>query len=134
MRVSLNNYNWLKICAYSCVTSFFHKKSVLGISGTIITEWDEGYQICSALLSSESSIYKTIQHLVNIAQHCNFDGWLINIENKIDPDKIDMLSLFVKELTKAMHQKIEGSLVIWYDSVTINGELKWQNQLNSNNK
>ena len=29
-----------------------------------------------------------------------------------------------------MHEALPNSEVIWYDSVTINGELKWQNQLN----
>ncbi|MCI29502.1 cytosolic endo-beta-N-acetylglucosaminidase-like, partial [Trifolium medium] len=33
-----------------------------------------------------------------------------------------------------MHSSMPGSLVIWYDSVTIDGELNWQDQLNEYNK
>jgi len=39
----------------------------------------------------------------------------------------------VEHLTKSMHKNVPNSEVIWYDSVTINGELKWQNQLNDLN-
>ncbi|KAK1320205.1 hypothetical protein QJS10_CPA03g01083 [Acorus calamus] len=33
-----------------------------------------------------------------------------------------------------MHSSVEGSLVIWYDSVTKDGLLRYQNELNENNK
>ena len=39
----------------------------------------------------------------------------------------------MEHLTKSMHKNVPNSEVIWYDSVTINGELKWQNQLNDLN-
>ena len=32
-----------------------------------------------------------------------------------------------------MHEAVPNSEVIWYDSVTIDRELKWQNQLNELN-
>jgi len=37
-------------------------------------------------------------------------------------------------LTTGMHQTCPGSKVIWYDSVTVAGELKWQNSLNQLNQ
>ena len=37
-------------------------------------------------------------------------------------------------LTTGMHQACPGSKVIWYDSVTVDGELKWQNSLNQLNQ
>ena len=33
-----------------------------------------------------------------------------------------------------IHQRIPGSKVIWYDSVTTTGQLKWQNTLNELNE
>lgn len=33
-----------------------------------------------------------------------------------------------------MHVIDEDSLVIWYDAVTVDGVLEWQNELNSKNK
>jgi len=40
---------------------------------------------------------------------------------------------FVEYLTSEMHLHIENSEVIWYDSVTRDGELKWQDELNEHN-
>ncbi len=39
----------------------------------------------------------------------------------------------VGELTEAMHRLVPGSLVIWYDAVTVEGKLQWQNELNGLN-
>lgn len=62
------------------------------------------------------------------------DGWLINIENKVNADDVLKLRDFVAMLTDAMHSKIPHSQVIWYDSVISTGELKWQNELNNKNR
>ena len=59
-----------------------------------------------------------------------FDGWLLNIENPIEKDHVENLLYLVQKLTQSMHEALPNSEVIWYDSVTIDGELKWQNQLN----
>ena len=40
---------------------------------------------------------------------------------------------FVQQLTEESHQQLPGSKVLWYDSVTRTGELKWQDQLNEEN-
>lgn len=45
-----------------------------------------------------------------------------------------MLRDFVEYLTSEMHRVVPSSIVIWYDSVISTGELKWQDQLNDNNK
>ena len=37
-------------------------------------------------------------------------------------------------LSTGLHDAIPGSKVIWYDSVTTTGELKWQNKLNEHNE
>ena len=37
-------------------------------------------------------------------------------------------------LTRAMHDAIPHSQVIWYDSVTVEGKLEWQNELNDLNR
>lgn len=49
------------------------------------------------------------------------------------PGKVQNLVDFVDYLTKAMHASNPAGLVIWYDSVTSKGDLKWQNELNSSN-
>lgn len=52
-------------------------------AGTFITEWDDGFEKCSLLLSDINLIERFVDQMVNIAAHHSMDGWLINIENKI---------------------------------------------------
>lgn len=105
------------------------------VLGTVITEWHSGADICKEFLKNEDSVTKTVKKLVNIAVKYNFEGWLINIENKIEAESIICLDLFLRTLTNEMRQTIgERSRVIWYDSVTVDGELKWQNELNDKNQ
>lgn len=40
---------------------------------------------------------------------------------------------FVEYLTTRVKQEIPNGRVIWYDSVTTDGALLWQNQVNSKN-
>ena len=100
------------------------------ILGTIITEFDEGEKICSLMLENLDLI---VGKLVEITLHYGFDGWLINIENKIS--QMENLEYFVKSLREKL-KKYDNKLyqVIWYDSVINTGELKWQNELNSSNE
>lgn len=59
------------------------------------------------------------------------DGWLLNIENKLEDTVI--LKEFVQQLTSQLHAIDPKTLVIWYDSVTENGNLQWQDELNEKN-
>ena len=54
------------------------------LSGTFITEWNEGFERCTAFLGNKKLRTQVIDKLVAIATECNFEGWLINIENKIE--------------------------------------------------
>ncbi|XP_078446814.1 cytosolic endo-beta-N-acetylglucosaminidase 1-like isoform X2 [Wolffia australiana] len=104
------------------------------VLGTFILEWDEGRDICQSLLQSTISAQMYAERLVEIAASLGFEGWLINMEVKLDLAQIPILVEFLGHLTKTMHEANTGSLIIWYDSVTECGKLQWQNQLNANNK
>lgn len=41
---------------------------------------------------------------------------------------------FLHYLTEKMHQEIPGSQVIWYDSMTQDGDIDWQNNLTVKNE
>lgn len=41
---------------------------------------------------------------------------------------------FLRYITDQMHERVPGSVVIWYDSVLKNGSLNWQNELNDDNR
>ncbi|KAE9465143.1 hypothetical protein C3L33_02929, partial [Rhododendron williamsianum] len=114
-----------------CWTNAAHKHGVLG---TFITEWDEGRVNANKLLATKESACMYAERLTELASALGFDGWLLNMEVKLDVEKIPILTEFVSHLTKTMHDLVPGSLVIWYDSITVDGNLIWQNQMNQKNK
>uniref|UniRef100_A0A7N2MFH3 mannosyl-glycoprotein endo-beta-N-acetylglucosaminidase n=1 Tax=Quercus lobata TaxID=97700 RepID=A0A7N2MFH3_QUELO len=116
-----------------CWTNTAHRHGVK-VLGTFITEWDEGRVACNELLSTKESAHMYAERLAELAVALGFDGWLINMEVKLDPGQIRNMKEFVDHLTQTMHSAVPGSLVIWYDSVTIHGDLHWQDQLNDKNK
>ncbi|XP_066366217.1 cytosolic endo-beta-N-acetylglucosaminidase 1-like isoform X3 [Miscanthus floridulus] len=104
------------------------------VLGTFITEWDKGVEVCKEMLATDASAKMYAERLTELAHTLGFDGWLINIEVKLDVHFIDNLKEFIKHLTTTMHDAVPGSLVIWYDAITVNGDLDWQDKLNKYNK
>lgn len=102
------------------------------VLGTIITEGNNS--TWNTILDSREEARRFADALVFIAKYYQFEGWLLNIENIIKKEDIDNLIYFVKYLTDSIHREIQDSEIIWYDSVTNEGELHWQNELNSKNK
>ncbi|XP_021197467.3 uncharacterized protein LOC110381450 isoform X1 [Helicoverpa armigera] len=102
------------------------------VIGTIISEWAEGITFWDEVLASEAQ-YRTVANaLVAIAKTLKFDGYLLNVENKVN--KPDMLLQFVRYLHRLVHEELPHGTLIWYDSVTVQGNLNWQNSLNDKNK
>ncbi|XP_016148874.1 cytosolic endo-beta-N-acetylglucosaminidase isoform X1 [Sinocyclocheilus grahami] len=114
-------------------TNAAHKHGVLSI-GTFITEWTDGAKTCEAFLADEESYRATADKLVQISHCYGFDGWLINIENVLSETAVKNTGPFLRYLTDQVHERVPGSVVIWYDSVLKNGSLKWQNELNDDNR
>ncbi|XP_041076330.1 cytosolic endo-beta-N-acetylglucosaminidase isoform X2 [Polyodon spathula] len=115
-----------------CWTNAAHRHGV-SVLGTFITEWSDGANICESFLAEKSSFHAVADKLVQIAQYYGFDGWLINIENKLSESAVKNMPSFLRYLTDRMHRSVPESLIIWYDSVLETGELKWQNELNEKN-
>ncbi|CAK8690478.1 unnamed protein product [Clavelina lepadiformis] len=110
-----------------------HKNGVT-ILGTFITEGEDGFLRCKYMLSSTVIWKATADKLIEVATYYGFDGWLINIENEINTEKVSDLIEFIGYLTAGMHEVDKNSLVIWYDSIVRNGTLNWQNELNHKNR
>ncbi|XP_060824230.1 cytosolic endo-beta-N-acetylglucosaminidase-like [Bombus pascuorum] len=100
------------------------------VLGTVITE-REG--IWDVILESQEEVRRFADALILVAKFYKFDGWLLNIENTIKSEQVNNLIYFVKYLTENIHEAIRNSEIIWYDSVTNEGKLNWQNELNSKN-
>lgn len=114
-------------------TNAAHKHGVV-VLGTFITEWTDGAAMCEAFLKDEESYRAVADKLVQISHCYGFDGWLVNIENVLSGVAVKNTPLFLRYLTDQMHERVSGSLVLWYDSVVQTGELKWQNELNQSNR
>ncbi|KAK4811961.1 hypothetical protein QYF61_022957 [Mycteria americana] len=103
--------------------------------GTFITEWTDGEKLCEAFLAGGEEAYRAVsEQLARIAQHYRFDGWLVNMENTLSAAAVGNLPPFLRHLTAQVHSAVPEGLVIWYDSVLQNGTLKWQNELNEENR
>ncbi|XP_039038812.1 cytosolic endo-beta-N-acetylglucosaminidase 1-like [Hibiscus syriacus] len=116
-----------------CWTNAAHRHGVK-VLGTFITGDPDGYAICHEMLSTKESAHKYAERLTELAVALGFDGWLLNIENNIDVNQIPNLKEFISHLTETMHSSVPGSLVIWYDTVAMDGYISYQNQLNEVNK
>lgn len=113
-----------------------HRHGALAL-GTVIFEWDAGSADLSKVLASFKTRAKAANQLASIAKFFGFDGWLLNIEVALQSGSsaASDLAAFVGDVTRAT-RKILGpvSEVIWYDSVTRDGSLSWQNELNDDNE
>lgn len=110
-------------------TNAAHRHGVIML-GTFIVE--EAH-LLEEVLSSDACVTRTIDALVLATKNFGFDGWLLNIECKVDADKIPTLKHFVRTLSQRIHDEIAHGTVIWYDSVIEDGSLKWQNEVNEKN-
>ncbi|KAL4720943.1 hypothetical protein ACJJTC_002835 [Scirpophaga incertulas] len=102
------------------------------VIGTVITEWADGMAFWDKVLKTEQDYKNFATALVSIAKILKFDGWLLNVENKISNP--EALLKFVKVLHESLHRELPHAVLIWYDSVTVDGNLSWQNGLNHKNK
>jgi len=127
-------------------TNAAHRHGVK-ILGTFITEGEQGRSYCEQLFSNQEQCQLTARQLVRIAEYYGFDGWLVNIENTLDNSSssssssscsstqlIDNLIFFLKTLTDMSHTINDHNLIIWYDAVTVQGRLEWQDALTPLNK
>ena len=64
------------------------QKERLFISGTFITEFDAGEEICRQLLESNESVDRAVDALALLMAWYSFDGYLFNIENPIEVNRI----------------------------------------------
>jgi mannosyl-glycoprotein endo-beta-N-acetylglucosaminidase len=139
-------YHWNCIdifCYFShnCVTvptlqflNAAHKNGVKVI-GTVIFEGSEGQKaLYDDILSDREQVERVANSLVDVSKRLKFEGWLLNIEVPVDEDKIPLLKHFVSYLTLQTRKRIPYGKVIWYDSVTRDGKLSWQNELNGRNE
>lgn len=122
------------------ITEGKHKTQTQTIAQTRTTNtntkgWQNGEEEQEFLLESPQRTQQIIKQLVRVAKYYGFDGWFVNLESKLRPEKVSQLIDFLRDLRELLQKEIGShAQVIWYDSVTVGGVLKWQNALNEHNK
>lgn len=89
--------------------------------------------------------FPMVDKLIEVCETIGFDGWFINEETGLSKDDNDDISKesskitkehakLMQEFIKAFKKKSENKLeVMWYDSLTKDGEMDWQNALTDKN-
>jgi mannosyl-glycoprotein endo-beta-N-acetylglucosaminidase len=104
------------------------------VLGTLIAEWAAGAAAMAALLATDAAADAAADQLAALARHLSFDGWLVNVECELEPALVPRLLRLLRRLTAAVRAANPSGVVLWYDAVTTEGELKWQNALNDLNE
>ena len=83
-------------------------------------------------MSEEAETFS--DNLVALCREMNFDGFLINFECTLTPVETAVLIDWIVMTRNRLKSCISHGMLVWYDAVTIEGKLNWQNALNLMNK
>lgn len=101
----------------------------------MITEWKDGESIWKTILTDVKKLNLFAEKLAEVCAHFKFDGYLLNVENEISKELVPRLIQFVALLKANLDLHCgRRTWLIWYDSVTTEGDLDWQNKLCPLNK
>lgn len=77
------------------------------------------------------SSFSVCMQLHMLCTYCRICGICLS---HLQPMLIDNVYTFLSLLTTGVHEVCPHAKIIWYDSVTVDGTLKWQNSLNKMNQ
>ncbi|GAA5889515.1 hypothetical protein JCM8208_001048 [Rhodotorula glutinis] len=127
------------------------------ILGTLIFEHDAGksdivelVEPSSSSSSSGSSASSRLDrlstryadYLVDLAFERGFDGWLVNVEVELGGEGASdeqkeahaaALVAWLRYLSSETRRRVPGGEIMWYDAVTTDGKLAWQNAVTERN-
>lgn len=110
-----------------------HKNGV-PVLATIGFPWGpgEGYaeQVRAFLQKDKNGNFPVADKMIEVAEYYGFDGYFFNQESygcvKNDADRMVEILEYIKK-------KAPNMVVGWYDSMTVDGNVKWQDALNDKN-
>ena len=70
------------------------------------------------ILSSPAKSAQFVKVCSRLARHYQFDGWLLNIENNLEPSLVPRLLQLLGSLSMAVKEDGQEGTVLWYDSLT----------------
>ena len=102
--------------------------------GTVIVEGAGGAENLGRMLRDVDSVLLCVRKLVEIQEQHGFDGWFINVEVGMPASVVPHFVMFLQCLKDACHSFDADSIVLNYDSVVQNGQVRFQNRLSDGNK
>lgn len=86
----------------------------------------------TALEKNADGSFPFADKLIEVSQYFGFDGWFINQETQgTSPEDAKRMQEF---LTYLQAKKSPDMQIVWYDSMTMQGEMDWQNALTDKNE
>ncbi|EPS44615.1 hypothetical protein H072_1397 [Dactylellina haptotyla CBS 200.50] len=115
-------------------TNVMHKNGVR-ILGTFIVEPGNTSGFDDLLERDLNGNFIFVEKLADIAAYYGFDGWLLNFEAHFPDERYSLESTikFIEGLRKACDRRLQGSEVVWYDSLTIYNRVAYANGLSPMN-
>ncbi|KAF3934320.1 hypothetical protein ABW19_dt0208585 [Dactylella cylindrospora] len=112
-----------------------HKNGVR-ILGTFIVEPGSAAHLEALFEENAEGHLVFVKKLADMAAYYGFDGWLLNFEAEFPDGKfnLELVLRFVRELTEECQKKVPSSEVVWYDALTVDNHVDWQNGLSPANK
>ena len=111
-------------------TNTLHRSGVKAL-GTFILEPQTPN--IEQLLAKRNGRYPVADQLALMAGTFGFDGWLLNIEKEFATNVTEDMIGFIKALRQGMEPACERLEVIWYDALTVDNKVDYQNALTPKN-
>lgn len=120
------------------VTDLGHKNGVPVIGTVFFPQGVAGGKmewLNTFLAQAEDGSFPMADKLIEVAQTYGFDGWFINQETEgteeepLTKEHADAMQLFIKYFK----EKAPELRLVYYDSMTVDGEMDWQNALTDAN-
>ncbi|KAH7393063.1 glycosyl hydrolase family 85 protein [Pyrenochaeta sp. MPI-SDFR-AT-0127] len=113
-------------------TNSLHRNGVEALGTLLIEPQTVGSEQLLQCEDENERSFPMAKQLAKLAKHYSFDGWLINVEKSFPKDdwNAELLQMFLRDLRAELG---EGKRLIWYDALTINNKVSYQNALNSYN-
>jgi len=103
------------------------------IIGTLIVE-DHSHLYDTMVLEVDQHDPPFIQRMIDELKSKGFDGYLLNFEQSCQQNQIKGIVKWVQLLYKKIKEANPDYLIVWYDSLNVEGEVSWQGEVNSLNK
>ena len=84
------------------------------------------------MLECQAGEYVVATQLAALATNLGFDGWLLNIEQEF-PEEVDIRAKLVGFIVALKQCLGPTGLVIWYDALSVENEVRYQNGLTNMN-